>query len=182
MSDWLTKLEAERNKASTQAKAQAESTQKAQDAHYNQIQRSYEQNKQRIERIYDAVEKYVKRASGMGFKVDASRPAAGWMFITGSFTVWGEEGEGQTTATLELRPYNNGFQIHYNGRSYPTRKSFISFYRVTDRVIANWVKWSVGEGPADPVEDGCFTMIFWAVGIVILLGILLAIIVAISSR
>ena len=176
MSDWLSKLEEQRRQEDAAQRAQAEREQNALSEDHRQIQHSYEQNKTRYEQIYDSIERYTRRASGMGFKVRAERQG-GCMFIFGSHS---DAAGDNFSATLELRPWGNGFWVHYKERAFTSKR--ISLNRITDQVIADWVKWVAFEGPHDPVEEGRIRIFLWIIGVGIGLLILAGVIAFIVSR
>jgi hypothetical protein len=186
MSDWLSKLERRRNREEAEQKreeaarkAQAERKQLALSEYNSKIQSSYEQNKIQYERIYDSIEKYTKRASDAGYDVRLERKDGGHVSIVSSHTYSYSEGSYQTMSetilvTLELRPWGNGFLVHYNGRGIPHRETYISLLRVTDRVIADWVQWAANVGPNDPVGARRIKLICWIIGIALGLFVLWA--------
>jgi len=173
MSDWLTKLAAKERAEKAKREAQI-STEESEKRRVQETERrSYQQHQEAIERIYAALTEYAKRASDSGFTVNTVRREINGFAVVGTYTTWDEDGQGTAVAQLELTPWNGGFRIHYNGRVSPRTKSFISYWRVNEKVIAKWVRWSVGEGPSDLVEDRWFRIIFIGCPITLVLAVLI---------
>lgn len=159
MSDWLSKVEEQRRREKAAEDAKAIKEQRAFSECYDRMQHSYQQNKNRYDEIYDSIEKYTNRASTLGFDVVTKREGI-YMSIERFYF----DGEGMVGRELSLQPWDNGFSVSYG---YGGRKTYISLLRVTERVIADWVKWAAGDGPYDPIEGRWFNRIFWIIGIIV---------------
>jgi hypothetical protein len=159
MSDWLSKVEEQRRRETAANDAKAEKEQRALNENYNRTQRSYQQNKNRYDEIFDSIEKYTNRASGLGFDVITKREGI-YMSIERFYF----DGEGKVGRELELRPWDNGFLVSYG---YGNRTTYINLHRVTDGVIADWVKWAAGHGPSDPIGERRLNLIFMIIGLIV---------------
>jgi hypothetical protein len=182
MNDWLSKLDSKRR-----ADVIAEQERTAWElAVTNNIQegrrQSYERNRARIEFIYKALEDYASRARGMGFEVNTVRHETYGFAVVGRHKFPDEGGYSTHEARLELIPFGDSFDIHYNGRVSPTNKTSVSLRRVNEKIIANWVRWSVGEGPGNPIEERWFRIILIGCLLAIIIPIFCAAVFAIVSR
>jgi hypothetical protein len=175
MGDWISKLEKQKNREAVARKAQTEREQRAENEYNSYIQRSYERNKNQYERVYDSIEKHAKRASDAGFDVRPQRRGGSCMNIVCHYTYYDYDvGNQESSNTLELIPWGYGFLVHYNDRVIPNRKTHIYLFRVTDRVIADWVRWTANDGPNDPIGARRMKIICWVIGIMLGLWVLLA--------
>lgn len=86
MSDWLTKLEAQKRAQEDKRQAHVSKEESERRKREQTEQNSYERNKVRIERIYDDLTKYAKRTSDAGFTVSTTRLGHYGFVVVGTFS------------------------------------------------------------------------------------------------
>jgi hypothetical protein len=139
MSDWLSQVEEKKRREEVKARKRSEASRRKFDREMEYQRRSYVRNKERVDRAFDAIESYAKRAGSMGFRVEVGR-------LTESLSI--KENKAGKVAWIHITPSGNKLELSFIcglfDKGYRVR--FISPSRVSDRVAGELVKWVAESG------------------------------------
>ena len=134
MGDWLSELEAKKKRELIESQQTTKKWQNKSRKEAAYENKSYENNKDKIEKVYENIENYVRRATSMKFNVTVRRGT------TGSLHIKPQEHSPKGYPEIYIKPYGIGFKLTFMASmEYEERR--ISIYRVSDRVIGEWVKY-----------------------------------------